>query len=319
MLLSKKLMSMSTLFAIITCGLYSNVNTSSELPGQESGMLEYKQRCLREIIADPLKGGNPSYPLSRLIKTVSADDADYIPKDPDAGKIFEQNGIRYQLMHNGVKVIEHGYYGSWMTDLIRCLRGHHEPQEEKAFYEVLQWIPPRATMIELGAYWGYYSLWFATRVSNARNWLVEPDPTYLKLGMGNFALNGKRANFVNGYIQMHDDDHLTFSGAKKIHLDTFLKEHSIEHVNILHSDIQGAEFEMLQSCQDSLRDQKIDYLFISTHSPGIHLACKRVILGYGYLVLAEHDMDESCSVDGLIVARRPTIEGPTHISIRKYR
>lgn len=38
-------------------------------------------------------------------------------------------------MHNGVKVIAGGYYGSWMTEIIRLLQGHHEPQEERVFYE----------------------------------------------------------------------------------------------------------------------------------------------------------------------------------------
>jgi hypothetical protein len=281
-------------------------------------MLEYKQKCLQEIASDPSKGGTYGYPLERVFKTVNADDADYIPKVADAGKVFEENGVTYQVMHNGVKVIAHGYYGSWVTDIIYALRGHHEPQEEKVFYEVLKYIPTDATMIELGSYWGYYSLWFSKAVQRARNYLVEPDPMCKQVGMKNFALNDKQAHFCLGYIQMHATDPITFNRAKRIYIDTFLKENNIEHVHILHSDIQGAEYDMLLSCKEAIRNQIIDYFFVSTHSPGIHDACKKLLLESNYLIIAEHDMGDSCSVDGLIVARRKNIVGPMHVSVKKY-
>lgn len=281
-------------------------------------MAEHKQACLNQLAADPLKGQDPDYPLDRIIKTVLADDADYIPKDIDAGKIFEEGDVRYQLMHNGVKIIENGYYGAWMSDLIYALRGHHEPQEEKAFYEVLKYISPNSTMIELGSYWGYYSLWFSKTVPGATNWLIEPDASNREMGMKNFSLNKAEGYFYPGYIQMYPEDALTFSDAKRIYIDAFIKENNLGHIHLLHSDIQGAEYEMLLSAQESLKNRKIDYLFVSTHSPGIHAACKKLLLTYGYLIISEHTMNESCSVDGLIVARRNDIKGPTHISVRKY-
>jgi hypothetical protein len=183
---------------------------------------------------------------------------------------------------------------------------------------VLKYIPKGAVMIELGSYWGYYSLWFSTKVPDATNWLIEPDPANMKVGMKNFSLNEKTAHFINGYIPMCANDVQTFKQAKKIYIDTFLKNHNIEHVAILHSDIQGAEVKMLESCKKSLRNQKIDYLFVSTHTQGIHASCKKIIVESGYLIISEHDMNESCSVDGLIVARRRNIEGPNSIPVRKY-
>jgi hypothetical protein len=63
-----------------------------------------------------------------------------------------------------------------------------------------------------------------------------------------------------------------------LRLIVLIKENNIEHVHILHSDIQSAEYD----------------------------------------IIAEHDMGDSCSVDGFIVARRKNIVGPTYISIRKY-
>lgn len=282
-------------------------------------MLEHKQKFLDTIASDPSKINNLSYPYDRVLRTIHADDTDYIPKEPNAGKIFEKDGIRYQLMHNGVKVIEHGYYGSWMSDIIYALRGHHEPQEEKAFYEILHYIAPNSTMIELGAYWGYYSLWFSKAIPGAENWLVEPEPANLQLGIKNFSLNEAKGHFYLGFVQLHPEDSLLFKHSQRIGIDAFMVENNLDHVHLLHSDIQGAEYEMLLSSQNALKNHKIDYLFISTHSPEIHDACRRLILKYDYLILCEHDMNESCSVDGLIVARRKDISGPTHINIRKYQ
>ena len=75
-------------------------------------------------------------------------------------------------MHNGLRVLYGRYYGSWVNEIISQLKGVHEPQEERVFYEVLKHIPAGATMVEAGCYWGYYSMWFARQVQDARG---EPD------------------------------------------------------------------------------------------------------------------------------------------------
>ncbi|HEY62360.1 MAG TPA: hypothetical protein G4N95_06890 [Anaerolineae bacterium] len=85
-----------------------------------------------------------SLPLSteakrRIKMTASCIDCESIPKVPQAGEVFDSPKGRYQLMHNGVKVVEDGYCGKWMTELIRRLQGFHEPQEEKAFYKLLDY------------------------------------------------------------------------------------------------------------------------------------------------------------------------------------
>lgn len=61
-------------------------------------------------------------------------DCDDVPKVADAGEVLETpEGERIQIMHNGLRVVADGYYGQWMTDLIRLCRGHHETQEERIF------------------------------------------------------------------------------------------------------------------------------------------------------------------------------------------
>jgi len=258
---------------------------------------------------------NPSYSLERVIATVSCRDADPIPKVDGAGQVFEESPVPYQLMHNGIKIVKDGYCGSWMTDLIFGLKGHHEPQEEKVFYEVLKSVPPQGVMVELGSYWAYYSLWFATAVPGAQNYLIEPDPGRLETGKRNFSLNGKEGHFFRACIGKRGNDDADFSGAPLIHLDNFLEEKGIEKVHLLHSDIQGAETEMLQSALQSMQLGKIDYFFISTHSEGIHWLCRSLLLQNGYEIVAEHTPAQSVSVDGLIAAKKTGVKGPSSIPI----
>lgn len=274
---------------------------------------EHKQEFLYWITK---KGLQDAY--ARIILTMSCNDADDIPKCSDAGKVFDRKvAIPYQVMHNNIKVIKDGYCAAWMTDLIYGLKGHHEPQEEKVFYEVLKYIPKKSTMIELGSYWGYYSLWFAKEISESTNYLIEPDPERLDLGRKNFALNNLSASFTHGYVGTCGTDAGNFQGARQILIDSFLEENNIDHVNILHSDIQGSEYEMLESAIHSIELGKIDYFFISTHSEKIHRDCINFLKIHSYEIVAEHSPQESYSVDGLVVAKRNSLSYPQKIAISK--
>lgn len=257
------------------------------------------------------------FDFDRVTHGVGCTDCDYIPKCKDAGKVMDFNGQSIQLMHNGIKVIEGCYCGDWVTDLIYGLKGHHEPQEEKVFYEILKYIPKNSTMLELGSYWAYYSLWFANTVPGAKNYMIEPDPERLAIGKKNFKLNNKKGNFFRGYIVGRGVDAGNAEGAPKILIDTFLEKHGIDHLSILHSDIQGYEYQMLLSAERSIRDRKVDYCVISTHGAAVHKDCRDFLLEHDYDILAEHTGGESYSVDGLIVGRRKELPGCGPIQISK--
>jgi predicted O-methyltransferase YrrM len=87
-----------------------------------------------------------------------------------------------QVMFNGIQVVAGGYYGEWMQNLITQCHGHHEPQEEVLFTEVLRHLKPGATMLELGGYWSFYSIWFLKQAGHRRSFIVEPDPKNLEVG-----------------------------------------------------------------------------------------------------------------------------------------
>ena len=82
----------------------------------------------------------------------------------------------------------------------------------------------------------------------------------------------------------------------------------IERLDVLHCDIQGAEFEVLSSCTDLFERRLTQFVFISTHDfrisgdPLTHQRCLTIIRNCRGQIIAEHDVHESYSGDGLIVA-----------------
>ncbi len=279
-------------------------------------MLQHKKQCREKMQSSNQR--DESYQLNRALLTVSGDDADYIPKVAGAGEIFFDGILHYQLMHNGIKILLNSYYDvQWITDVIYALKGHHEPQEEKCFFEILKYIPDNATMIELGSYWAYYSLWFASQIPGAANYMIEPDPQRLEIGKKNFQLNNKTGFFFRGYAGNILDRDPDIRDAECIAIDKFIEREGIQHVHILHADIQGSEVTMLETTVKYL--DKIDYFFISTHDVKTHhVPCVEFFKKHGLIILAEHTAAQSCSGDGLLVAKRKGAPGPDHFPIRLY-
>ena len=263
-------------------------------------------------------GDPPSFPGEerRIRMTVSCDDCQRIPKVPLAGQVLEENGNRVQIMHNGLRVVEGGYHGAWMAEIIRRLRGHHEPQEELAFFEILRHARPGGMMIELGAFWAYYSLWFARAVPDARCVLVEPDPNNLAIGKTNFSLNGVIGEFHQASVGRTSSPPRPFPcesdgqnrPVPELCVDALIRDHRLSRVELLLADIQGAELRMLEGAAESIRRGLIRFVFVSTHhhaisgDPLTHQKCLQFVRDQGGHVLLEHSVAESFSGDGLLVA-----------------
>jgi hypothetical protein len=102
----------------------------------------------REVVSDP---------INLLIKRV-----------PEAGYV-DKNG--FVILHNGNRVPVEGklaYYNNF-SDILIINRGVHEPLEEFCFQEVLKKIKTESPiMIELGAYWAHYSMWFHERIFKSK-------------------------------------------------------------------------------------------------------------------------------------------------------
>jgi hypothetical protein len=237
---------------------------------------------------------------NRIESAASCRDADEIPKIQDAGMVFHNaTGEAIQLMHNGVKVVADGYYGQFNSEIVKKLRGHHEPQQERVFYEVLKLVTASVVMIELGAYWSYYSLWFHQSIPGAINYVVEPVAENLELGKRNFALNGFQGHFMHASV---GDTQSRESQPPTITVDQLAKKEGLTKIEILHADIQGHEHAMLLGAKDLLKGKLVRFVFLSTHGFKVHAKCLGFLRKRRYKIIAEHTTGESYSVDGLIVA-----------------
>ena len=249
--------------------------------------------------------------LEAIQAVLDCPDQKLIPRVAGAGKV---KGGR-QIMHNGVQVLAGSYYGHWIRTMLEQTGGVHEPQEERVFSEVMKFMPPKATMIELGAYWGFYSIWFHKLVAQPTCYLVEPMLSHMNYGKKNFQINSAKGHFTQAFVGGKSG---TMENTPMICVDDFVAEHAIEHIDILHVDIQGAEVDMLHGAVRTLARKAIDYIFLSTHSNELHAGCKRFLEEHDFVILASANIDESYALDGVLVARRADKPGlePVAISLK---
>lgn len=253
----------------------------------------------------------------RFKMTTSCRDTDYIPKVKDAGKIIKTKDGEVQIMHEGTKVKLGGYHGEWMAKIIKELDGHHEPQEEKVFHEILKRLKSGAIMMEMGSFWAYYSLWFARAIKDSVNICCEPDPTNLKIGKDNAGLNNQDLKFVQSAVGQEDSSRITIqldsdqtkSAEVEVRtVDSLMKEYKIDHLDMLHIDVQGFEMDALKSAIRAIENKKIRFVVVSTHhyffsgNPNTHNECLSFLRDNGANIISSHTVAESFSGDGLIAA-----------------
>ena len=230
----------------------------------------------REVISDPLNLLIERVPLAGFL---------------DGNLVYLHNGLRVPLAGPGA------YYGPF-SQLLVINRGVHEPLEEFVFQEVLKCLPDAPSMIELGAYWGHYSMWLKKERPKGQVILVEPEPECLKAGQDNFARNGFEGEFIQAFV-----------GTGKFEIDDFFRNRKIKQLDILHTDIQGFEVEMLQGARDVLARRRVQYLFISTHSQQIHGEIVGQLGDLGYRVEISSDFDlQTTSFDGFVFASSPNVK-----------
>lgn len=252
------------------------------------------------------------YPLSdswklRLKTVMSSPDNAFIPRDKNAGIIH--NGKQY--MHNSLKIHLGSYYGPEYARMLELNKGVHEPQEERVFLEALSTIPNGATMIEMGAFWSFYSMWFQSKVPEAKNFMIEPDLFNIGHGKRNFKLNKMKGVFLQAFVGKSS----SIGKINTVCVDDFLLKNKIFFVDMLHSDIQGFEYEMLLGAKESFNNNKIGYIFISTHSNEIHYQCLAFLQNHKFIIIASADIDQTYSEDGLIAARAPFYKGTSQVKI----
>lgn len=229
----------------------------------------------REIISDP---------LNLLIDRI-----------PGAGVV--EDGL--VTLHNGVRVPVQGTggYSGEFSQILVINRGVHEPLEEYIFQQMLRRMPKRPLMLELGADWGHYSMWLKTARPKARVILVEPDLASLNAGRANFRRNGMAGEFIQAQV-----------GIGEFEVDRLLQEQGLERLDVLHSDIEAHEGQMLDGAAGCLSRHGADYVFVSTHGAKPHRQVLERLRGHGYRVEVSSDVaNQTTSFDGLVFATSPKI------------
>lgn len=229
----------------------------------------------REIISDP---------LNNLIERV-----------PEAG--FVENDMVF--LHNGNKVKINGRYSYYddFSEILIINRGVHEPLEEFCFQEMLSLFSKRPISLELGSYWAHYSMWIQKVFPDAKCYMVEPNLKSLRCGEYNFKLNGFKGEFINEFVS-----------NKNFTVDKFFKDKKIEYLDVLHSDIQGYELEMLNGAIHSIKHKKIHYIFISTHDEEIHSRNLNFLSNEDYDIEVSSNFHEhTTSTDGFVLASSPKV------------
>ena len=272
----------------------------------------------------------------RVEITTAVRDTDRLPKVDDAGAVRDHDGVLVQVMHNGVLIEEGCYFGAFMTEIITRLRGHHEPQEEVVFNELVQRLAADTgapTMVELGSHWSYYSLWLAHVMPASTNVMVEPDPAHLAVGKRNFALNDRSGRFVHaaigsehgGTVWLACESDAVVRKTPVVTLDGLMRDERLDRIDLLLCDIQGAEFELLRGAGRLLAEGRLRFLLISTHhhaisgDPLIHQRCLALLEAAGAHIIAEHTISESCSGDGLIAASMDPRDDGFSVEVSRVR
>ncbi|MFY0591786.1 FkbM family methyltransferase [Roseivirga sp.] len=247
---------------------------------------------------------------SRIQNVLVAEDNAFIPRHEEAGKLKED----WLVMHNGLKIDPMSYYGFGLMKMLVENKGVHEPQEELIFHEVLKQLSTSKplTMLELGSYWSFYSMWLSDLFPKSDCFMVEPDKKNLYYGKRNFHANGFEGKFIHAGIGK------SANPKKNIRtVDELCANNNIEFLDILHADIQGFELEMLEGSQQMISDKRIGYAFISTHSNELHNGCRNFLLKHDFVEVASANVDESYSWDGILVMKSRHYEGLDTVGISK--
>ena len=174
-------------------------------------------------------------------------------------------------------------------------------------------------MIELGSHWALWSLIFRNRFPKGTNILVEINSDSLQIGMRNFALSnldcipyhgGSELSSAHGLGMQVESATVALAEAGIIGPEcdfmSLWDHNNLQHLDLLHMDIQGSELALLQNNQNLLAEHRISNIVIGTHDHlhdhAIHEPVREILIANGYTIRK----DIPCKTDdGYIWAHYP--------------
>lgn len=194
----------------------------------------------------------------------------------------------------------------------------HEHAEERARLEatietIESDIP---VMVELGAFWALWSIVFGKKFPDAKLVIVEGNLDKLAVGLNNLYLNGLSA--IAHYNTVNAKNTVGDYGFRRdvvdITLGQILAYDKIDRIDLLHMDIQGAEYGIYNEVCDKMREDRIGNVVMATHFPEQHEEMLREFGELGHHI-AEFPPDKK---DGeIICSKRPWKESNPQPAVLK--
>ena len=197
--------------------------------------------------------------------------------------------------------------------ILQILGGRYEPEQTAHFVRLVR---PGATVIDVGAHAGYYTLLASILAGDSGSvWAFEPDPINARFLRDHMNVNHRRNVHVE---QLAVSDargsarfrHGTGSGTGRldrdgdldvgtVRLDDFCLEHSIKP-SALKIDVEGGELAVLDGAADVIEATR-PVIFLSTHSRAGHAECLRRLraIGYTFQPIGAGDLDDAREVLGI--------------------
>jgi FkbM family methyltransferase len=179
--------------------------------------------------------------------------------------------------------------------ILRVLLGTYEPEQTALFGEL---TAPGATVFDVGAHLGYYTLLASRRAGPAGKVVAfEPDPDNFFFLQAHAELNRlSNVTLVESAVGEREGRAVfatgTGSGTGRlaagpggisvpvIGLDEYIAAHG-GIPDILKIDVEGAE-EMVLRGANQLLEGRGPAIFLSTHGPEVHRECCRRLISLGY-------------------------------------
>jgi FkbM family methyltransferase len=169
-----------------------------------------------------------------------------------------------------------------------CFTGYYEPQETALVRSILR---PGMSFVDVGANWGYFTLFAASLVgSNGRVLSLEPDPRLFKILQENVTRSQLNQVTVLQVAAAHEPGTLKLAGyreddgnfglsrivasygseqsvfqVKSDSLDHILNRQSLNSVDLMKMDIEGAEAFAIRGLRESLAERRVKRLLLELH------------------------------------------------------
>jgi FkbM family methyltransferase len=174
-----------------------------------------------------------------------------------------------------------------------CFTGRYEPQETQIARRLIQ---PGMSVVDVGANWGYFTLVAAHLVgARGRVLALEPDPGLFRLLSGNASRNALaqitcvnvaaadangRARFVaapadagnSGLARLAAAGERSDFECTTAPLDDLLRRQSVDRVDLVKIDVEGAETRVLRGMLDGLRAGRYRYVLLECHPAALEAA-----------------------------------------------